>query len=388
MAFAILRTEKLKTMGEIGGSLAHTFRTRETANADPLRKKQNENSLDSPDAVKDAINARLPEKLRKNGVLCVEHLITASPDWNGWGTDQEKQFFEQSKKWLEDKYGKQNVVDTSIHRDETTPHLVAYVVPLDPNTGRLNARKWLGGRAVLSQMQTDFANHVKNLGLERGIEGSKAEHTTIKDYYAKVNQPTPKVKGVDRPKAKVFETTTQYGERVIKDVLEQIKPQWESMAELTKEVKTARKDASEARKTLLELQNKVKPYLDVIRPLNERERLKLHDVMNDTGEKLQKRRLDAEKQRNERLEQAKIERWEKIYNNLSVEHQVKAEFSLRLIRERFKDDPAMMEQKLDAVKNKIGADPTALDKMELPKIKQQQDVEVKQKEAKSPKMDR
>lgn len=388
MAFAILRTEKLKTMGEIGGSLAHTFRTRETANADPLRKRQNEHSLDSPDAVKDAINARLPEKLRKNGVLCVEHLITASPDWNGWGTDQEKQFFDQSKKWLEDKYGKQNVVATSIHRDETTPHLVAYVVPLDPNTGRLNARKWLGGRAVLSQMQTDFANHVKNLGLERGIEGSKAEHTTIKDYYAKVNQPTSKVKGVDRPKAKVFETTTQYGERVVKDVLEQIKPQWESMAELTKEVKTARKDASEARKTLLELQNKVQPYLDVIRPLNAREQLKLHEVMNDTGEKLQKRRLDAEKQRNERLEQAKIERWEKIYNNLSAEHQVKAEFSLRLIRERFKDDPAIMEQKLDAIKNKIGADPTALDKVELPEIKQQQDVEIKHKETKSPKMDR
>lgn len=277
---------------------------------------------------------------------------------------------------------------TSIHRDETTPHLVAYVVPLDPNTGRLNARKWLGGRAVLSQMQTDFANHVKNLGLERGIEGSKAEHTTIKDYYAKVNQPTPKVKGVDRPKAKVFETTTQYGERVVKDVLEQIKPQWESMAELTKEVKTARKDASEARKTLLELQNKVQPYLDVIRPLNAREQLKLHEVMNDTGEKLQKRRLDAEKQRNERLEQAKIERWEKIYNNLSAEHQVKAEFSLRLIRERFKDDPAIMEQKLDAIKNKIGADPTALDKVELPEIKQQQDVEIKHKETKSPKMDR
>ncbi len=388
MAFAILRTEKLKTMGEIGGSLAHTFRTRETANADPLRKRQNEHSLDSPDAVKDAINARLPEKLRKNGVLCVEHLITASPDWSGWGTDQEKQFFDQSKKWLEDKYGKQNVVATSIHRDETTPHLVAYVVPLDPNTGRLNARKWLGGRAVLSQMQTDFANHVKNLGLERGIEGSKAEHTTIKDYYAKVNQPTPKVKGVDRPKAKVFETTTQYGERVVKDVLEQIKPQWESMAELTKEVKTARKDASEARKTLLELQNKVQPYLDVIRPLNARERLKLHGVMNDTGEKLQKRRLDAEKQRNERLEQAKIERWEKIYNNLSTEHQIKAEFSLRLIREQFKNDPAMMEQKLDAIKNKIGADPMALDKVELPKVKQQQDIEVKQKETRSPKMDR
>lgn len=96
--------------------------------------------------------------------------------------------------------------------------------------------------------------------------------------------------------------------------------------------------------------------------------------------------MDAEKQRNERLEQAKIERWEKIYNSLSTEHQVKAEFSLRLIRERFKDDPAMMEQKLDAIKNKIGADPMALDKVELPRIKQQQHIEVQQRESKSHKI--
>lgn len=48
--------------------------------------------------------------------------------------------FEQSKKWLENKYGKNNVVSTTIHRDETTPHLVAYVVPVDEETGRLNAK--------------------------------------------------------------------------------------------------------------------------------------------------------------------------------------------------------------------------------------------------------
>ena len=160
----------------------------------------------------------------------------------------------------------------------------------------------------------------------------------------------------------------------------------ESVASLSNEVQTTRKEALEARRTLSNLQNEVKPYLDAIRSLSARERLKLHDVMNDTAEKLQKIRLDAEKQRNERLEQAKIERWEKIYNSLSTEHQVKAEFSLRLIRERFKDDPAMMEQKLDAIKNKIGADPMALDKVELPRIKQQQHIEVQQRESKSHKI--
>lgn len=71
-------------------------------------------------------------------------------------------------------------------------------------------------------------------------------------------------------------------------VLEQIKPKWESVASLSNEVQTTRKEALEARRTLSNLQNEVKPYLDAIRSLSARERLKLHDVMNDTAEKLQK----------------------------------------------------------------------------------------------------
>ena len=386
MAFAILRTSKLKTMGNIGGSLAHNYRTIETPNADHLKTPDNFHSLSNPEAVKNAISERLPEKRRSDAVICIEYMITASPEWDGWNDERQNEYFKKAQEWLEQLHGKQNVVATSIHRDETTPHLVAYVVPLDLDTGRLNAKKFLGGKAKLAQMQSDFANKMKNLGLERGIEGSKAKHTRIKEYYAKVNNPVPQIAKVERPKAGFFETTAQYGDKVVLSVLEQIKPQWECVASLSNEVKTARKEALEARRTLSNLQNEVKPYLDAIRSLSARERLKLHDVMNDTAEKLQKIRLDAEKQRNERLEQAKIERWEKIYNSLSTEHQVKAEFSLRLIRERFKDDPAMMEQKLDAIKNKIGADPMALDKVELPRIKQQQHIEVQQRESKSHKI--
>ena len=38
MVFAILRAEKLKTMGNIGGSLAHNYRSIETPNADPSKR--------------------------------------------------------------------------------------------------------------------------------------------------------------------------------------------------------------------------------------------------------------------------------------------------------------------------------------------------------------
>ncbi|MEX5538991.1 plasmid recombination protein, partial [Pseudomonas syringae] len=80
----------------------------------------------------------IPQKVRKNGVLCIETLMTASPEWQGWhNASKEAALFEKSKAWLVEKFGAENVIATSIHRDETTPHLVAYIVPLDPQTNKL-----------------------------------------------------------------------------------------------------------------------------------------------------------------------------------------------------------------------------------------------------------
>ena len=377
MAFAILRAEKLKTMGNIGGSLAHNYRTIDTPNADSSQTPNNFHSLKNPEAVKTAISERLPEKRRSDAVLCVEYMITASPEWQGWSDDRQNEYFKQAVDWLEQRHGKHNVVATSIHRDETTPHLIAYVVPLDQDTGRLNAKKFLGGKAKLAEMQSSFSDHVKNLGLERGVEGTKAKHTRNKEYYAKVNEPTPQIKQIERPKAGLFETTAQYGNKVVNSVLEQIKQQWESMAELTKEVRIARKSLLEARKTLSDLQQKVKPYLDAIRPLTASERIELKGVMLNTSKNLQEKRLGEEKQQKEQREQGQAERWNRVYVGLTSDQQVKAEFFLRAIEERYKNDPAMLNLKLDEAKNKIGKNPTALDTVEVPQIKKQQDIEVK-----------
>ena len=388
MAFAILRAEKLKTMGNIGGSLAHNYRSIETPNADPSKTPGNFHSLPNAEDVKNAISERLPDKRRSDAVLCVEYMITASPEWQGWNDDRQNEYFKQAVEWLEQRHGKHNVVATSIHRDETTPHLVAYVVPLDQETGKLNAKKFLGGKAKLAEMQSSFSNHVKNLGLKRGIEGSKAKHTRIKDYYAKVNEPTPQIRQVEKPKAGIFETTSHYGDKVVNSVLEQIKPQWESMAELTKEVRIARKEALEARKTLLELQDRVRPYLDAIRPLSFSERVKLQEVMKATSQELQENTKQTEKQRKEQRQEAQAAQWEKIYVGLTSNQQIKAEFFLKAIEERYKNDPAMLNLKLDEAKNKIGENPAALDKVELPQIKQQQDIEVKISKNNSPQKQR
>ena len=278
MSFAILRLQKLKSFADVGGSLSHNYRNRETLNADDARTHLNEHELDTNEKCMTAIRDRIPEKRRKDAVLCIEHLITASPEWDGWGTEKETAFFEQSKKWLENKYGKNNVVSTTIHRDETTPHLVAYVVPVDEETGRLNARKFIGGsRYTLSQMQTDFAVEVKDLGLDRGVQGSKAKHTSIKEYYEKLNnyENEPGIeKGLtyEVPEPEFFESKNAYGERVanamIDQIFDQIAPRFDRANALASQTKKLKKELSDTKKTLYEVQQRAKPYLDIINKYN------------------------------------------------------------------------------------------------------------------------
>ena len=187
--FAILRTAKLKSFGNVGGSLSHTYRTRETTNADPERADSNEHSHSSPGEVMQALRDRLPGKYRKDAVIGLEYFVGASPQWFQDKTrQQQNDYFRQSIDWLEKRHGKENVVGWSIHRDESSPHLVAYVVPLS-DRGTLNAKQWTGGGATLSKMQTSFAQDIgARNGLQRGIEGSKAHHQTIKSFYAHIER--------------------------------------------------------------------------------------------------------------------------------------------------------------------------------------------------------
>ena len=148
MKYAILRTQKLKATGAVWRSLKHAFREQPTPNADPAKAAQNAHlGATSAAEAMQRVRDRLPDKRRKDAVLAIEYLITASPEamqeLGGQGRDA---YFNDALKWLRERHGGANVVYAGIHRDETTPHMYAYVVPLDEATGRLNARKWLGGQ--------------------------------------------------------------------------------------------------------------------------------------------------------------------------------------------------------------------------------------------------
>ena len=112
MSFAILRTAKLKSFGEIGGSLSHNYRDRPTPNANPQQTPNNEHSLQNAESVMTAIKDKLPEKRRKDAVLCIEYLITASPDWTGWDESDEQRLKNATSEKTRTNINKESAIDS------------------------------------------------------------------------------------------------------------------------------------------------------------------------------------------------------------------------------------------------------------------------------------
>lgn len=186
MSYAICRIAKLKTWGNIGGSAAHTYRRDGKApNADPARLGRNRTLIGTPDQVVADVRARIDQlgPVRSNAVLCVEHLLTASPAFFvGKSQKQINEWVDLNVAWLVDRYGRENVRHAVLHMDESTPHIAAYVVP--EVAGKLNARALYGGREKLRALQDGYAAAMRSTGLQRGVEGSRARHRTVKNFYA------------------------------------------------------------------------------------------------------------------------------------------------------------------------------------------------------------
>ena len=192
MAFAILRTAKKKGSISIYTSLRHNLRLKSVSNADPALGTSNTyRGVGSTAELKAFIDDRVgtvKRKVRPDAVKLVEIMVTASPEFTTSGGDIEG-YLAKASEWLIDKFGRENVASITVHRDETTPHLHALVVPITRD-GRLSAKDTLGGREKLSALQTEFHEQVgAGFGLLRGVSGSKATHQKLSQYYAQVNRP-------------------------------------------------------------------------------------------------------------------------------------------------------------------------------------------------------
>jgi hypothetical protein len=213
MSYAILRTAKLRTFTAIAGSGEHNFRERETLNANAERTALNKHiGAQNTAELIAGIKARLPEKHRKDAIRCIEYFIGASPEFFGDDWEQAKNhkaaYFNDAVEWIKARHGAENVICSTLQLDEKSPHLCVYVVPRTP-TGGLSAKHFFGNKSQLSKMQTEFASKVgANHGLERGVEGSKATHRAVKQFYGALAHPARSKPPTAPPEPSMIEIAT------------------------------------------------------------------------------------------------------------------------------------------------------------------------------------
>ena len=78
--YAIIRVAKVKSLGSLSGLSRHHTRASPTPNANAKVREAVRVLVGSGNPYNDA-KALLPAKVRKNGVLAMEHLLTASPEY-------------------------------------------------------------------------------------------------------------------------------------------------------------------------------------------------------------------------------------------------------------------------------------------------------------------
>jgi hypothetical protein len=220
MSYSIMRVKKHRSGRSVSGMGNHANRTRNTPNADPERRHLNETwmpqtgwvpwSRQAPRNLGQQLRDRLADfegrggRLRRDSVLTIELMLSASPDWfSSASREQRREWLRRNVAWIAGTFGESNVLQVTLHRDETTPHLHAFVVPEiqmvetrgrkprdgSPASARapkpaLAASHWLDGRAKLGELQDRYAAAMEPLGLKRGLRGSGATHRSIRSYYA------------------------------------------------------------------------------------------------------------------------------------------------------------------------------------------------------------
>lgn len=228
MGYCFMTLEKVKTQAQLRAKFVHNLREKNVLNADPTKKNENEEliplkrvngtSVDYSRAVQERMQD-LPyyqnHKIRKNGVLAYEVITTFSRD-DASEIDLDK-WKEENVKWLKETFdvapdGKSNVISVVYHGDEAgNVHCHAIVVPIDER-GKLCASRFTNGSKAMTEMQTDYADSMKQFGLKRGLENSKATHKDIKRYYAELNQ------AIQFPKPEPGESAHDYRVRLLDEL--------------------------------------------------------------------------------------------------------------------------------------------------------------------------
>lgn len=221
MAYCVFLFEKANSFSVLRQMYNHHYRISDVPNADKERKELNDERIKPEGDYVQAFRKKLSElnyyrdhEFRKNGVMAYDIVLTYSASAVG-NLDVEK-WKEKNIEWLQNTFGRQNVISVVYHYDEAAYtekgvlHGHAVVIPVD-DKGKINASYYTGSKEKISMLQDSYALTMKPLGLERGLRQTPAQHKTIRHFYTDLNNA---VYGVDMPERDTGESPEKYVERV------------------------------------------------------------------------------------------------------------------------------------------------------------------------------
>ena len=194
MSFIVLHMDKFKKEA-VRGIQSHNQREREshsnpdidyertTANYD-LCEHASGNYVEAiPSRIDDLL---LVKAVRKDAVhMCGLIVSSDSAFFERLSPEDTRRFFEESRSFLSEFVGAENVISAMVHMDEKTPHMHFLHVPVTPD-GRLNANK-IYTRESLKKLQTELPAYLQSRGfdLQRGVEqepGAKKKHLNTREF--------------------------------------------------------------------------------------------------------------------------------------------------------------------------------------------------------------
>ena len=184
------------------------------SNVDPTRTHLNRELVQLPEGVTERDEA-IAHRIKSAGIkrkITPDQVRAIRVMLSGTHEDMMKiqqdgridEWCDDSMQWLHKTFGKDNTVSAVLHMDETTPHIHATIVPIvtgerrkakqkKQTEGKRTYRKKtdvvrlcaddLLNREKLVAYHDDYAKVMERYGLQRGVRGSEARHTTTAQYY-------------------------------------------------------------------------------------------------------------------------------------------------------------------------------------------------------------
>lgn len=266
--YQVIDIKKLKTTTDITNISNHNLRISDSNNVNKNKTHLNKYYIGRPDM---DLTAELEKKLatvpkyRKDAVKLLNLVFSASPEFFN-DRKKAKEWEEKTMLWVEQTFGKENILLSVVHNDEKTPHFHISIVPIWK--GKLNASHWLDGPASLSKLHTEYNNTIKHLGLSRGRASEKPNHEELMEFYKKVNGSTEYEKKLDKNLDNLLEqiekptireklNPTLWVNNRIKPAIKQMGKNLSHYREKVKKVKELEKTVYQQEQRIIDLESKM-----------------------------------------------------------------------------------------------------------------------------------